>query len=102
MHTLKHEVAEFNKEIGAKADEAKARLDELESHAKHNAHQNEATVIAEARKLHAKIDSQRKELDTAEQSKADKIKANIKTDLGKLDSAIHNLHSKLHGAGNTK
>ncbi len=101
MTTFNKDIATFNKEIGAKAAEAKAKLDELESHAKHIAHHNETQAITDAKKLHAKIESQREELATAGESKAAAIKTGIRGDISKLEAAIHNLHSKLHSTAKT-
>ena len=87
-------VSAFETKVSSQLDELKAKLGEIEAHAKGKVADDELHAIAELHKQHAELEKKRDELKSAAAANHEAVKTSITTHLDSLKTKVDALHGK--------
>ena len=92
----------FEEKVSAQLQEAKAKIDEIEAHAKGKVAQAEIDAIISLKTKRQEIEKKRQELKTSGEAKAAQIKAEIETDMARFKASLDQIGTKVKSQVATK
>lgn len=88
-------VKAFEDKVSAQLQEAQAKIDEIEAHAKGKLAQAEIDAIKAFHAKRQEIEKRRQELKTVGEAKAAQVRAEIESDIAKLKSSVDQFSTKI-------
>ena len=85
----------FEEKVSAQLQEAKAKIDEIEAHAKGKVAQAEIDAINSLKAKRQEIEKKRHELKTAGDTKVEHLKSEIETEMARYKTSLSELATKL-------
>ena len=85
----------FEQKVSAQLQEAKAKIEEIEAHAKGKLAQAELDAIKGFNAKRQEIEKKRQELKTAGQAKEAQVRAEIESDIAKLKTSVDQFSTKI-------
>jgi hypothetical protein len=85
----------FEEKVNAQLQEAKAKIDEIEAHAKGKLAQAEIEAIKTFNVRRQEIEKKRQDLKTVGEAKAAQVRAEIESDIAKLKASLDQFSAKV-------
>jgi hypothetical protein len=89
------EIKTFEQKVSAQLQEAKAKIDEIEAHAKGKLAQAELDAIKGFNAKRREIEKKGQDLKTAGEAKAAQVRAEIESDIARLETSIDQFSTKI-------
>jgi vacuolar-type H+-ATPase subunit H len=89
------EMKAFEEKVSAQLQEAKAKIDEIEAHAKGKLAQAEIDAIKFFKTTRQEIDKKRQNLRASGETRAAQLKAEIEADVARLETSLEQFSTKV-------